>query len=63
MAEQTDVMIRMNDNEAGEMLKKLASSDLRSAGMEVAFLIRQEYARRYSQPNALITVSEAMARE
>jgi hypothetical protein len=60
MAEQNDVMmIRVNDSEVGEMLKKLAGTDMRSMGMETAFLIRQEYARRFSQPNPLVTVEEA----
>lgn len=53
-------MIQMNDTDAAELLKKLAQHDLRTLGNEVAWLIRQEWARRYSQPNPGVTVGEAM---
>ena len=43
------------------MLSELAALDLRSAGNEAAWIIRQEYARRYSAPNPLITIEEAQA--
>jgi hypothetical protein len=60
MADNT-FFIRTSDPEAGEMLRKMAELDMRSIGNEVAWLIRQEYARRYSQPNANITIAEAEA--
>jgi hypothetical protein len=56
-----DFQIRTSDVEAGELLKRLAEIDMRSMGNEVAWIIRQEYARRYSQPNANITIAEAEA--
>ena len=54
-------LIRVNDDEALSMIRILAEQDLRSMGAEVAWLIRQEYARRFSQPNPLVTVAEAQA--
>lgn len=41
-------MIQMNDLEAAEMLRELAKEDIRSFGSETAWLIRQEFARRFS---------------
>lgn len=58
---ENDFYMRTSDSEAGEMLKKLAENDMRSIGNEIAWLIRQEYARRYSRPNPLVTVGEAEA--
>jgi metal-responsive CopG/Arc/MetJ family transcriptional regulator len=48
--------------ETANQLEKMAKEmgyDNRSAF--VRWLIRQEYARRYSQPNPVITVEEALA--
>lgn len=42
-----DFQIRTSDVEAGEMLRRLAEEDMRSIGNEVAWIIRQEFARRY----------------
>lgn len=56
-----DFYIRTSDPEVEQMLKTLAEHDMRSISMEVAWLIRQEYARRFSQPNPLVTVAEAQA--
>lgn len=56
-----DFQIRTSDVEAGELLRHLADKDMRSMGNEVAWLIRQEYARRYSQPNPVITIEQACA--
>lgn len=53
-------VIRVLDQEALGMIRILAEHDLRSMGAEVAWLIRQEYARRFSQPNELITIQEAI---
>jgi hypothetical protein len=50
--------IRISDPEAIQMLRFLAQADLRSMGMELAFLIRQEYAKRFSQPSPF-TLAEA----
>lgn len=55
-----DFYIRTSDQEAERMLKQLAEEDMRSISMEIAWLIRQEWARRYSQPNPLITVQDAI---
>ena len=54
-------MMRITDNDALEMIRVLSEADLRSMGAEVAWLIRQEYARRYSRPNPAVTVAEALA--
>ncbi|MDI6770134.1 MAG: hypothetical protein QMD04_10735 [Anaerolineales bacterium] len=53
-------LIRVPDDEALSMIRILAEQDLRSMGAEVAWLIRQEYARRYSQPNPSVTLAEAV---
>jgi len=53
-------MIRITDQEALAMIRTLADQDLRSMGSQVAWLIRQEWARRHSQPNPLVTVEEAI---
>ncbi len=55
-----DFYIRTSDREAERMLKQLAEEDMRSISMEIAWLIRQEWARRYSRPNPLISVADAM---
>lgn len=47
--------------EVKEMIGSLAKNDVRSETGEVAWLISQEYARRYSRPNPSITVEEAQA--
>lgn len=54
------IYVDTNDEEAKAMLNKLAEDDMRSASAEVIWLIRQEYARRYSQPNPAISVADAM---
>lgn len=41
-------MIQMTDTEAAKMLQTMAKDDLRSYGNQVAYLIRQEFARRSS---------------
>lgn len=46
MSKQT-YMIQMNDLEAAEKLRELAKADLRTLGNQVAWLIHQEYARRF----------------
>ena len=51
MPENFSTMIRVVDQEALEMLRIMAEKDLRSLGNFTAWLIRQEYSRRYSQPN------------
>lgn len=54
------IYVDTNDEEVKVMLNKLAEDDMRSASAEVVWLIRQEWARRYSQPNAAISVADAM---
>ncbi len=54
------IYVDTNDEEAKAMLNKLAEQDMRSASAEVIWLIRQEWARRYSQPNPAISVADAM---
>ncbi len=48
------------DVETREVLRSLAKEDLRSMASELQWLVNQEFARRYSRPNPLITVSEAL---
>jgi len=48
------------NEEAKAMLSKLAEEDMRSASAEVVWLIRQEWARRYSKPNPVVSVADAM---
>lgn len=60
MAENSQ-LIRVSDDEALSMIRILAEQDMRSMGNEVAWLIRQEFARRFSQPNPLVAVAEAQA--
>jgi hypothetical protein len=60
MAERSE-LVRVPDQEALEMLDALACEDLRQNGKQVAWLIRQEYARRYSTPQPVVTVAEAQA--
>lgn len=45
---KTTYMIQMNDLEASDMLRELAKDDIRSIGSETAWLIRQEFNRRFS---------------
>lgn len=55
----TDQMIRVRDEEAGLMLKKLATFHRRSMGQEAAWLIRAEYVRcfgKHIQAREVITV-------
>ena len=49
------------DHETREQLAKMAREDDRTNSALIRTLIRQEYARRYSQPNPMITISEAQA--
>lgn len=56
-------LVAFDDKEATEMLAQIAKEDLRSEANTVAWLIRQEFARRYSQPNPVITIEEAVNRE
>lgn len=47
MAKKTQ-MIQMSDPEASEMLRELAKDDTRSMSSETAWLIRQEFKRRFT---------------
>jgi hypothetical protein len=49
--EQASVLIRVSDPEALKMIRVLAEDDVRSMGNMVAWLIRQEHARRYGKPS------------
>lgn len=61
MAEVVQVNVSMDNETAGQLdqMARQAGYDNRSAF--VRWLIRQEYARRYSAPNAGVSVGEAMA--
>ena len=52
-------VIKMNDKEAGEMLKAIAAHDRRTEGNVTALLIRERYAQLFSQPSDAL-VSQAM---
>lgn len=54
------VLFSRVDEEIEAMAKRLADEDQRSVSSEIAWLIRQEWARRYSQPNPAISVADAM---
>ena len=54
------VLFSRVDEEIEAMAKRLADEDQRSVSSEIAWLIRQEWARRYSQPNPVISVADAM---
>ncbi|WP_322792911.1 hypothetical protein [Bellilinea sp.] len=56
-----DFYIRTSDQEVERMLKQLAEEDMRSISMEVAWLIRQEWARRHG--NASPVEGEVVAHE
>lgn len=43
-----------------EKLRQLSQDDYRSMTSEVQWLIDQEWSRRHSQPNELITIQEAI---
>jgi hypothetical protein len=53
------VIIRVEDAEARQMLGELATEDRRPWGGMVSWLIRQEFARRRSTPQPLITIVDA----
>lgn len=55
------IFVDTKDEEVKAMLAKLAADDMRSATTEVVWLIRQEWARRYSQPNPAISLAAAIA--
>ena len=48
------------DDETELMARHLANTDQRTISSEIAWLIRQEWARRYSRPNPVIGVADAM---
>lgn len=52
----TTVMI---DTTTRELLRSLANTDDRSMAAELRWLVNQETARRYSKPNAGITIEQA----
>lgn len=49
------------DPKTREQLSIMAKADDRTNSALIRTLIRQEFARRYSQPNPVITVGEALA--
>jgi hypothetical protein len=53
------VIIRVDDEEARQMLGELAVEDCRPWGNMVSWLIRQEFARRRTTPQPVITVADA----
>lgn len=54
------IYVDTKDEEVKKKLKALADSDGRSAQKEVEWLIHQEWAKRFSQPNPSISVAEAI---
>lgn len=58
MPELTTVQI---DTETREMLRKLANDDFRSMAAELQWLVFQEWAHRFSQPNPSVGLAEAEA--
>jgi hypothetical protein len=54
-------LIRVNDDEAVEMLRALADMDQRSMGKEVAWLIRREFTARGLLPPAPDVNSDGLA--
>ncbi len=63
MAENENELIRVPDTEARAMLRQLAEMDLRAMGNEVAWIVRQEWARRFSQPEPLIMTHQVTDRD
>lgn len=57
--EQFSPIVRVDDQEALAMIRQLATEDMRSIGNEIAWLIKSEFAHRYSTPQPVITVEEA----
>lgn len=55
----TSKHIRMEDIEAGEMLRAISKHDRRSEGNVVALLVRERYAELFSQPSDAL-VSQAI---
>lgn len=54
-----DKFIRLSDEEAAEMLEKMAAEDIRKDGAMVVWLIRKEFARRHPVSAETVTaVSE-----
>ncbi len=47
------------DAETREQLQSMAREDERTNSALIRWLIRQEFARRYSKPNAGITIEQA----
>ena len=44
-----DYQIRTNDLSVKPLIEQMAKEDLRTVGNEIAFLIRQEWARRHPE--------------
>jgi metal-responsive CopG/Arc/MetJ family transcriptional regulator len=57
--QQVNVNLEVDDISAVDKMMKDSGIDNRSAFMR--WLVRQEVARRYSQPNPAISVEQAMA--
>jgi len=61
----SDELVQVNtsmDRETASQLDQMTkASGLDNRSAFVRWLIRQEYARRYSQPNPTITIAEAQA--
>jgi hypothetical protein len=60
MPEYSEV-IRVTDQSALEMIRVLAKDDLRTMGDQVAWLIRQEYVRRYNQVHSTEAGRQALS--
>jgi len=57
-------MIKVNFSlqpETIDQLEKLCKETFRTKSDMLDYLVHQEYGRRYSQPNPVITVEEALA--
>lgn len=55
-----NLLLRLPEAEAMQMLRALAQADKRSMGQQAAFLIEAAYAARFSQPSPY-TLAEAEA--
>ena len=60
MAENNSDQFKVSDPEARNMIRQMAREDIRSYGDEIAWLARQEWARRYSTPQPCVTVDNAL---
>lgn len=63
MAEIIQMNVAVTDEDAQMVDRMMVEEGYENRSAFVRRLIRQEWARRYSQPNPVITVEEAVNRE